>query len=737
MPEIVLALGLAFAGIVVAVHFARWVSSRHDTDTELTQLASRVRVAAEGFARRQAGSAGAISALMGGALFLAFGLRTTTKEIVSPLELGVWVVGSFALGASGALACAQLSAWLSARAAPFTASAARHRVDDALRVAARGGAATALTVCAAATLVLSVPVALAAIRASTSSMDAANRAEFGTFVPWLLVGCPLGACVMSLLVQLSGGSFAKSADGAADLGGREAGLEEDDANNPAGIASLAGDAIDSGARAAHGFATAVTEDVAAMLVLALAFGRDTSLRSVLSLIALPLLSRAFGILAAAFGVFALRTDEREEPSAALQRAHRVATVLHAVGFAGAVEWLVPHHRWLLLSAGACGLASSACLTVIARAITSPRTRAVRELAEASRAGPSFNLLHGLSVGLDVAVAVSVAILVTTTMVWMIGRSADSPAGIELAFGALLAGASGGAPMVLALELAGAASDGGAGLVAMTIGRHRREVRGRMLVLEGAGALYRVLGRIRNAASASLLVVPCVLALRHEAQRRAPSTSTNWTDDSALPIFVGSLLGAALVVWLASRGAVATARATKRVLDEVQRQLRDRPSAPARSSNHPHTDRAPDTEPCVELAARLALRQLFLGAAAISLPVGLVVVLHLVPIADKGRFTFVAAVSHLTAAATVGAFGALFACAAGSALSSAKRYIVTGAHGGRLLVDETGARAENPTYYASVVGDVVGDPLKDVAGPTIVALVQLLPILALTILPLIL
>jgi K(+)-stimulated pyrophosphate-energized sodium pump len=126
----------------------------------------------------------------------------------------------------------------------------------------------------------------------------------------------------------------------------------------------------------------------------------------------------------------------------------------------------------------------------------------------------------------------------------------------------------------------------------------------------------------------------------------------------------------------------------------------------------------------------------LGLGAIIGPVILIVGLRLWESEDKGRA--VGSVASLIVAATVaGVLGALFAIGAGGVWGNAKKYIVTGAHGGRLLVDETGARAENPTFVASVIGDTVGDPLKDVAVPVILVFVQMLPLLALVLLPLLL
>ena len=280
-------------------------------------------------------------------------------------------------------------------------------------------------------------------------------------------------------------------------------------------------------------------------------------------------------------------------------------------------------------------------------------------------------------------------------------------------------------------------DGAAGLVAATTGRARREVRGRMLVLDAAGSTYRLLGRLRNASSALLLIAPTLAVIRMETGRRPPPTASISFEVAAAIAVSCALAGAALVAWLFARTSGATLASARRLLDEVQRQLRDRP---ARRANLPATvvEQEPaDAQPCVEIASRLALQQALLGITAVCAPLPFALGLRLVEITDKGGVAFVAAVTTLLATMIAGALGALVASTAGGSWGNAKRYIVTGAHGGRLLVDETGAPTENPTYFAAIVADTVGDALKDVGSPAVLAYVTLLPILALAVLPLLL
>jgi K(+)-stimulated pyrophosphate-energized sodium pump len=503
------------------------------------------------------------------------------------------------------------------------------------------------------------------------------------------------------------------------------------------VVALAGDLSEAGSRSAQAFALAVTEDVVAMLALGAAYEANTSLRSAIGLLLVPVLSRAFSVLGGAFGVFTVRTDDREDPLAALHRARLIASALHVVGLAGALEWLVPNHRGPLLGPALLGVALSFGLAWFAQYLTSPRDRPVRELADVSRGGPSFGILGGVELGLRAAVVPLAATSFAIVGALWLGMRSGMSGGAHLAMAGLIAGAAGGSTTGLALECCGGMLDGAAGLVAATTGRARREVRGRMLVLDAAGSTYRLLGRLRNASSALLLIAPTLAVLRAETVRR-PTQSSSMSFEVAAAIAVPcALAGAALVAWFFARTSAATLASARRLLDEVQRQLRDRP---ARRTNGPMTlgEQEPaDAQPCVEIASRLALQQALLGIAAVCAPIPFALGLRLVEIADKEAVAFVAAVTTLVATMIAGVLGALVASTAGGTWGNAKRYIVTGAHGGRLLVDETGAPTENPTYFAAVVADTVGDSLKDVASPAVLAYVTLLPILALALLPLLL
>jgi K(+)-stimulated pyrophosphate-energized sodium pump len=187
----------------------------------------------------------------------------------------------------------------------------------------------------------------------------------------------------------------------------------------------------------------------------------------------------------------------------------------------------------------------------------------------------------------------------------------------------------------------------------------------------------------------------------------------------------------LVLWMASRTILGVARPARRVMDEVRRQLKDRPAGAA-----------PDHEPAIETVTRAALRHM-LAPAFVAVLVPLVVPYAPVAVGVALRFAragdnplvLADSVAALVMAGTMaGVLGSLLLGNAGGAWDNAKKYIATGAHGGRHLVDESGARVDNPTYAAALVGDTVGDPLKDLAGPAMHVLVKMLPVVTIVFLP---
>ncbi|MFO0554376.1 MAG: sodium/proton-translocating pyrophosphatase [Polyangiaceae bacterium] len=759
MTAVVLVLSLSILGLAVAAYLLRWLVALPTGDADMNRVAGLVRDAAESFSRRQAGTLGALAALFGGALFLAYGLRTSRADPVGGLELGVWLVVSFAFGAASAIVLGQFATSVAARASIRTASAARRSIDAVLRSGTRAGALLGLAGAGLSTLTTTLLcVAVLAYHGFFGSEGPAALA-LAPFLPILVLGHALGASFTALLGQLSAGTFAKGADMGADLGARDVGLDDDDVDNPAAVANLAGDCVgDCAGNAMSAFAGAAIEDVAAMLALALVYTHDHSVRSPLGLLLLPLLSRTFSILGTAFGAMIVQTDDREDPSSPLLRGFAVAALVQAVGFGGVVQWILPERRIALLGGAALGLAAAVFTVVWLHITTLPRFRTVREVADSARGGATLGIVQGLGQGLSAGVWPVVALGAALGGAHALGRAYGGVAGPLLAVTGVSIGFVGSSTFLLALQGSASIVDVASGIVAMTID-DRRDVRSRLLMLDSSGTAHRASSRALAACAAVPSVFLWLETLGGEWARRASIPDASPFAARTLGALLGATAGGLLVAWLLAKSLGGVARSARRILDEGRRQQRDRaldapanapadaPPAtprprPSRLSSKPEpVHRSPggvDYGPCTEMAARHALRQMVLpGLVAVIIPIALIVGLRLLESEDKGHRAIGSVASLIVAATVAGVLGALFAAGVGGAWGNAKKYILTGAHGGRLLVDETGARAENPTFVAAVVGDTLGDPLKDVAVPTVLVLVKMLPVLALVLLPLLL
>jgi K(+)-stimulated pyrophosphate-energized sodium pump len=731
MTELALTLTGGLLGLAFAAYLARWIAARPAIEPDMQRVAGIIQSVAEAFNRRQSSVIGAVSAVLGGAIFLAYGLlrRAGEKNPVPALELGVWLTISFAVGAASSVATGRVATWVAPRTSVRAAMGARRSLDLALQIAIRGGAVPALF--AAAMSLLGLGGLFAAVLAFRGGFGAepSEALALVPIIPWVIAGYPLGASFAAFMAQLGGGTFSKAADLGADLGGAEVGLADDDLQNPATLVDLAGDAAgDCAGRAAGVFASGVAETAGAMVVASMLFRHNEGLPSALAIVLFPLVTRAFGLIATLFGVMVVKTDDREDAFNALVRGLYVTAVLHAVGVAGAAKWLLGAHWVVFFGCGVLGIVTGIAVLHVTQYYTEQRYRPVRELAEAARSGSAMAVLRGLAIGLESCVLPLLAVVAATFGSYLLGaRSGLVEGGL---FGTAVAtmGMLGTAGYVLAMDGFGSIVDNAGGIVAITIARERPDVRGRTLVLDAVGNTTKALTKAHAAGLSALASLLLVAGYLDESRRRATFLSDHARAMGVRldrpEVYLGALVGILIVFWVAGRCLRGVLQAGRRVLDEVRRQTRNRPA-----------DFVGDHEPCVEMVSRAALRQMItpaLVSAAVPVAVGLA--LRFARTEDNPLVAADSVAALIMAGTVAGVLGSLFLGNTGAIWDNAKQYIVMGAHGGRYLVDETGARVDNPTYGAAVVGDTVGDPLKDAAGPAIHVLVKMLSAVIIVFLP---
>src|ERR1041384_113175 len=331
MIEFVIAI--SFASLLFAGYLAGFVLKRDPGPPAMQAISNAIKEGAEAFLARQNKTIVLLAVVLAALIFILYGFVRTPNpaDPVPPLELAFWTTLSFILGALCSVVAGYIGMWVSIRANIRTASAVRTSLNDGLRIALRGGAVSGLFV---------VAMSLLGVGGLYALLEAMGHDP--QKIPFTIVGYGFGASFVALFAQLGGGIYTKAADVGADLVGKvEAGIPEDDPRNPAVIADLVGDNVgDCAGRGADLFESTAAENIGAMILgvgLFPIFGAYG--------IIFPLVARSFGLIAAIAGVLAVRTDEEEDPMAALNRGYLVTTVLATIGFYIAVHELLQNNLW--------------------------------------------------------------------------------------------------------------------------------------------------------------------------------------------------------------------------------------------------------------------------------------------------------------------------------------------------------------------------------------------------------
>ena len=648
---------------------------------------------------------------------MIFGFYYVNREVKNIAEMGsgtAWKVTiSFVTGALCSAVAGYIGMFVSIRANLRTAAAAMTSLDRALRIALRGGAVSGLTV---------VSMSLLGVGGLFYFFGGLHDYEH---VPLQIVGFGFGASFVALFAQLGGGIYTKAADVGADLVGKvEAGIPEDDPRNPAVIADLVGDNVgDCAGRGADLFESTAAENVGAMILgIALfpVFGMGG--------IVFPLLARAFGLIATMVGVFVVRCREDEDPMNALNRGYLVTTILAMAGFAAAVYLLLRPlpgatvHQGYLLGAGIIGILTAYAFVWITQYYTEYRYRPVRSIAEASKTGPATNIIAGLAVGFEctgLPVLVISAALLGAYWCGTMGLGDVPGAGL---YGTAIATMGMLAPCayILAMDTFGPITDNAGGIIEMS--KQPEEIRRKTDRLDSVGNTTKALTKGYAIGSAALAAFLLFSAYLDEVRKITGAHMS--VDLTKVPVFVGGLLGATLVFVFSALAIKAVGKAAQVVIAEVRRQFKEKPGIMAGTEK-------PDYARCVDIVTRGALREMVLP--------GLLAVLT--PVAVGFGFKFLSSSGGQIGAETVAALlmvgtiaGILMATVmnnGGGAWDNAKKYIESGL----FMVDGQVVGKRSEPHKAAVVGDTVGDPFKDTAGPSLHVLIKLLSTITLVLAPL--
>ncbi|MBW4043754.1 MAG: sodium-translocating pyrophosphatase [Acidobacteria bacterium] len=724
-----IALAVGILGLLAALFFARSVLAFESGTEDMQRISNAIRQGAEAFMKRQYSTIAMIAVGLAIVLYIGYRLSPFTAPYANK------VVISFLIGALCSALSGQTGMFVSIRANIRTAAAARTSLSSALKIALRGGAVTGLIV---------VALSLLGVGALFLAFGGLRHPQQ---TPFELVGFGFGASLVALFAQLGGGIYTKAADVGADLVGKvEAGIPEDDPRNPAVIADLVGDNVgDCAGRGADIFESTAAENVGAMILGAALFP-VFGLKGIL----FPLVVQAINIIASILGVSVVHSREDEDPMHALNRGYYVTSFAALVGFAAAVYFMLGA-RWWLLGCGVCGIITSFLFVRITEYYTETRFRPVQSIAKASLTGPATNIISGLAVGMETpavpVIVISAALLLSyyfgTLGLADVSTISDYSKGI---YGTAIAtmGMLSSAAYILAMDTFGPITDNAGGIIEMS--NQPDSVRAKTDKLDAAGNTTKALTKgyaIGSASLAAFLLFSAYLEAIHDivSQRMAAAgevLSHSWSFSNvnlaSVPVFVGALLGAMLTYLFSSMAIKAVGRAAQTVIQDVHEQFRDNPGIMEGTS-------LPDYGRCVHIVTGAALKEMILpGILAVAMPLSVGVVFrhfssafHLNELADAPRIHGVPinlsgaeAVAALLMVGTIsGILLAMLMNNGGGAWDNAKKYIETGAYGGK--------RSE--AHKAAVVGDTVGDPFKDTAGPSLHVLIKLLATVTLVLAPL--
>lgn len=652
------------AAIATAVYMALYINRYEVKDDAMVEIYSAIREGAKAFLRTQYRTITYIAVIITILLYLSFDIREYGG--IPYISLG------FVLGALASLAAGWISMDVATQANVRAAYSAKTDLNETLKISLYGGMVMGL---------FNVGLSLIGI---ISLYILFNRD------PVLIVGFGFGASLAALFAQLGGGIYTKAADIGADLVGKvEAGIPEDDPRNPAVIADNVGDNVgDVAGRGADLFESMSAENIGAMIIgIALSAATGNIL-----FILFPLLARATGIFATLLGMLFVKGDVEKNPFIPLKNGMIATTIFAVIGFYFLVIGTLG--SIYLYGAALTGVVTSVLILWITDYYTSYDKRPVKEIAEASQTGPATNILTGFAVGLE-STALPVLVIVTVLLVsFILGNIFALEYGLKPFIGGVYGtavatmGMLSVAGMILGLDGFGPIVDNAGGITEMS--NQPEEVREKVDKFDAVGNTTKALTKgyaMGSAGLAALLLFEAYLDIVGIEELNLLSIG------NLLGVFIGGLLP-----FIFSAFAIrAVSNAAKTMIEEVRRQFREIPGILEGKAK-------PDYAKCVAISTLAAQRNMVLPSL---IPV-------LGPLA-MGLIFGAESVGALNIGATVSGFIlAMLMNTGGASWDNAKKLIEMGLYGGK------GSEA----HKAAVVGDTVGDPMKDTAGPSLHILIKL-------------
>ncbi len=709
--------------VIFAIALARGVLKKDTGTPKMKEIGDIIFQGAWAFLKRQYTTIAIYSVAIGiviGVLVAALG--GTEVAGFSRVSIGWHTTVAFLVGALCSGVAGFIGMYVAVKSNVRCAAAAQRSLTEAVNVALRGGAVSGFLITA---------LSLIGVTVIFFAYGGNNTPDIS---PQLIVGFGFGASFVALFAQLGGGIYTKAADVGADLVGKvEAGIPEDDPRNPAVIADLVGDNVgDCAGRGADLFESTAAENIGAMILGVGAYLVTHNLAWIL----FPLSVRAMGMFASMIGLFFVNAKEDKGAMAALNRGYFVAIGLSIVGLAIVVKYML--NDWWLFGAGLVGIIASVVIIWVTQYYTEAKYPPVKDIANASKTGPATNMIMGLAVGFETTFATAMIIGLALLVSYWMGTQADNSLAHMLGMQLNLGGAFGTAvatmgmlmtcPYVLSMDTFGPITDNANGINEMAgAGPEVRKITDR---LDAVGNTTKALTKgyaMVSAGLAAFLLFEAYLD-RVSFIKFGVVGQYKVVDIARIEVFVGALLSAMIVYLFASWAIKAVGRTAAKIIEEVRRQFREDPEIlNPKDPNHPHM---PDYRQAVDITTRAGLKEMIRpGLLPVLGPIVIGVIFRYLP----GNYDAAMVVAAVLMVGTIsGIMMASFMNNGGGAWDNAKKMI----EDGQLLDDEGNVIGKKTdTHAAAVVGDTIGDPLKDTAGPSLHVLVKLLATITLVMAPL--
>jgi K(+)-stimulated pyrophosphate-energized sodium pump len=701
---LVFSAATAILAIVVGFALMKGVLAADQGTPKMREIAQAIQEGAMAYLKRQFRTIGFILVPLAILVFLTSTsvLREDGSEALSFAESGIYRTLAFLGGCLMSGLTGFIGMSLAVRGNVRTAAAAKSgSLPAALKVAFRSGGVAGM-----------FTVGLGLFGATVIIMLFQNTASA------ILIGFGFGGSLLALFLRVGGGIFTKAADVGADLVGKvEAGIPEDDPRNAATIADNVGDNVGDCAGMAADLFESYEVTLVASIILGVAAFNSIDANPVLGLI-FPVIARAIGVLASIVGVFAVRaTDKDKSAMAPINRGFLTAGVLTVIGTtAVALTYVGNDHGnegWKVAGAVVIGLVLAQVVSRLTEYYTSTENTPVRDIAEAARTGPATTVLSGISSGLESTVFAIIAIAAALGVAIALG---DGNIQFSLYLVALTGmGMLATTGVVVSEDTFGPVSDNAAGIAEMS-GEFEGEPQRIMVSLDAVGNTTKAVTKgfaIGSAVIASVaLFASFIETIGSEFAIDAigsalfshPLTQINVADPKT---FIGLLIGGSVPFLFSALAIRAVGRTAGTVVQEVRRQFREHPGI------MDYTEK-PEYGRVIDICTAASLREL-------ATPALLAV---LTPVIIGFGINYLALGAFLAAVILTGQLMANFLSNSGGAWDNAKKFIEDGHEGGK------GSEA----HKAAVIGDTVGDPFKDTAGPALNPLIKVMNLVSLLILP---